>query len=104
VRAWASPVSLGEVQVRRATCGAATPTGSWWCRAPEDEVLQTARSIEEAESAIEAETAKGTSLVDARTKHHTTRCRRAVRRADGGVLGIDPPEVAVACLEDPKLA
>ena len=47
----------------------AMPTGSWVPRSREDEVLQTAQSIEEAESAIEAETAKGTRLVDARTKH-----------------------------------
>jgi 4-hydroxy-4-methyl-2-oxoglutarate aldolase len=63
-------VSLGEVQVRPGDilCGDAdgivvVP------RSREQEVLDTALGIEEAEQAIEAETARGTRLDDARTKH-----------------------------------
>ena len=46
----------------------------------EREVLETAQSIEEAEQAIEAETARGTRLDDARTKHryHALQARDAL--------------------------
>ena len=42
-------------------------------------MLETAQSIEEAEQGIEAETARGTRLVDARTKHryHALQARDA---------------------------
>jgi regulator of RNase E activity RraA len=70
VESMGQPVSLGDVQVRQGDilCGDAdgivvVP------RSREDEVLQTAQSIEEAEQAIEAETQRGTRLDDARTKH-----------------------------------
>ena len=70
VESMGQPVSLGDVQVRQGDilCGDAdgivvVP------RSREEEVLKTAQEIEEAETAIEAETAKGTRLDDARTKH-----------------------------------
>ena len=70
VESMGQPVSLGEVQVRPGdiVCGDADGVvvipGS---RA--SEVLDVARAIEEAEQAIEAETARGTRLDEARTKH-----------------------------------
>jgi len=70
VESMGQPVSLGDVQVRPGdiVCGDADGVvvipGS---RA--SEVLDVARAIEEAEQAIEAETARGTRLDEARTKH-----------------------------------
>jgi regulator of RNase E activity RraA len=64
------PVSLGDVQVRQGDILVGDADGIVVVpQSREDEVLETARSIEEAEQAIEAETAKGTRLDDARTKH-----------------------------------
>jgi len=70
VESMGQPVSLGDVQVRPGdiVCGDADGVvvipGS-----RESEVLDVARAIEEAEQAIEAETAGGTRLDKARTKH-----------------------------------
>ena len=70
VESMGQPVSLGDVQVRSGDilCGDAdgivvVP------RSREQEVLDTALGIEEAEQAIEAETARGTRLDEARVKH-----------------------------------
>ena len=70
VESMGQPVSLGDVQVRPGdiVCGDADGVvvipGS-----RESEVLDVARAIEEAEQAIEAETARGIRLDEARTKH-----------------------------------
>jgi 4-hydroxy-4-methyl-2-oxoglutarate aldolase len=70
VESMGQPVSLGEVQVRPGDILVGDADGIVVVpRSREDEVLQTASSIEEAETAIEAETAKGTRLDEARTKH-----------------------------------
>ena len=70
VESMGQPVSLGDVQVRPGDVLVGDADGIVVVpRSREDEVLSTAQSIEEAETAIEAETAKGTRLDDARTKH-----------------------------------
>lgn len=70
VESMGQPIALGDVQVRQGDILVGDADGIVVVpRTREDEVLQTAQSIEEAETAIEAETAKGTRLDDARTKH-----------------------------------
>src|SRR5581483_5651208 len=64
-----TPVSMGEVQVRPGDYMVGDADGVLVVPASAAEkVLETARSIEEAEQAIEAECAKGTRLDEARTK------------------------------------
>jgi len=70
VESMGQPVSLGEVQVRPGDVLVGDADGIVVIpRSRESEVLSTALSIEEAETAIEAETARGTRLDEARTKH-----------------------------------
>jgi 4-hydroxy-4-methyl-2-oxoglutarate aldolase len=70
VESMGQPVSLGDVQVRPGDILIGDADGIVVVpRSREDEVLRTAQEIESAEQAIEAETAKGTTLVEARTKH-----------------------------------
>ena len=70
VESMGQPVSLGDVQVRQGDVLVGDADGIVVIpQSREREVLETAQSIEEAEQAIEAETAKGTRLDDARTKH-----------------------------------
>lgn len=62
-----APVSLGEIQVRPGDILVGDADGLLVVpRVREAEVLQTARDIEDAEQAIERETAKGIRLDDAR--------------------------------------
>jgi 4-hydroxy-4-methyl-2-oxoglutarate aldolase len=64
-----TPVSMGEVQVRPADILVGDADGVVVVPASAAEkVFETARSIEQAEQAIEAECAKGTRLDDARKK------------------------------------
>ena len=63
------PVSLGDVQVRQGDVLVGDADGIVVVPRREAEVLQTAQGIEEAEQAIEAETARGTRLDEARKKH-----------------------------------
>src|SRR5215211_3816172 len=70
VESMGQPVSLGDVQVRPGDILVGDADGIVVIpRSRESEVLSTALSIEEAETAIEAETARGTRLDEARTKH-----------------------------------
>jgi regulator of RNase E activity RraA len=70
VESMGQPVSLGEVQVRQGDVLVGDADGIVVVpQSREREVLDTAKGIEEAEQAIEAETARGTRLDDARTKH-----------------------------------
>jgi 4-hydroxy-4-methyl-2-oxoglutarate aldolase len=70
VESMGQPVSLGDVQVRPGDVLVGDADGIVVIPSSrEREVLETAQSIEEAEQAIEAETARGTRLDDARTKH-----------------------------------
>ena len=70
VESMGQPVSLGDVQVRPGDILVGDADGIVVVpQSREAEVLSTARSIEEAETAIEAETARGTRLDEARTKH-----------------------------------
>ena len=63
------PVSLGEVQVRPGDYLIGDADGIVVIpQSAAAEVLETAQQIEEAEQAIEAETAKGTRLDEARQK------------------------------------
>ena len=74
------PVSLGDVQVRQGDVLVGDADGIVVVpQSREREVLETAQSIEEAEQGIEAETARGTRLDDARTKHryHALQARDA---------------------------
>jgi len=67
VESQGAPISLGEVQVRQRDILVGDADGILVVPAVrESEVLDTAREIEEAEQAIERETAKGTRLDDAR--------------------------------------
>jgi regulator of RNase E activity RraA len=67
VESQGAPISLGEVQVRAGDILVGDADGILVVpRVRETEVLDTARSIEEAEQAIERETAKGTRLDEAR--------------------------------------
>jgi regulator of RNase E activity RraA len=80
VESMGQPVSLGDVQVRPGDILVGDADGIVVVpQSREAEVLQTAQSIEEAEQAIEAETARGTRLVDARTKHRYHALQSAAR-------------------------
>jgi regulator of RNase E activity RraA len=62
-----APVSLGEIQVRPGDILIGDADGVLVVpRVRESEVLDTARQVEEAEQAIERETARGTRLDEAR--------------------------------------
>jgi regulator of RNase E activity RraA len=70
VESTGQPVSLGDVQVRPGDILVGDADGIVVIpQSRESEVLSTALSIEEAETAIEAETARGMRLDEARTKH-----------------------------------
>ncbi|MBV9326090.1 MAG: RraA family protein [Chloroflexi bacterium] len=67
VESQGAPISLGEVQVRQGDILVGDADGILVIPAVrESEVLEVAREIEEAEQAIERETAKGTRLDEAR--------------------------------------
>jgi regulator of RNase E activity RraA len=67
VESQGAPVSLGEIQVRQGDLLVGDADGLLVVpRVRESEVLEVAREIEEAEQAIERETAKGTRLDEAR--------------------------------------
>ena len=67
VESQGAPISLGEVQVRQGDILVGDADGILVIPAVrESEVLEVARDIEEAEQAIERETAKGTRLDEAR--------------------------------------
>jgi len=67
VESMGAPISLGEIQVRGGDIVVGDADGILVVpRVREDEVLETARQIEDAEQAIERETAKGIRLDEAR--------------------------------------
>jgi regulator of RNase E activity RraA len=70
VESMGQPVSLGDVQVRPGDILVGDADGIVVIpQSRESDVLSTALSIEDAETAIEAETARGMRLDEARTKH-----------------------------------
>jgi regulator of RNase E activity RraA len=80
VESMGQPVSLGDVQVRPGDILVGDADGIVVVpQSREVEVLQTAQGIEEAEQAIEAETARGTRLDEARTKHRYHALQSAAR-------------------------